>query len=155
MFESIIGFVVRYELFGLFITSLIGSTIFVPFTTEILFPVLIKSGLGIYHIIIVAALGAMVGTWINYGLGFLGSKFIEKRVDHTGIEHAKRFMNRYGWAGLLFILALPFPIPVDVITIVPGISRMNFIEFSIVVFLGKIIKFAVFVGIIDTFFAVI
>lgn len=155
MFESIIGFVVRYELLGLFFASLIGSTIFVPFMTELLFPIAIKSGFDIYHIVFIAALGATFGTWINYGVGFLGSKFIEKRVDHRRIEDAKRFMNRYGWVGLLFLIAIPFPIPVDPITIVPGISRMNFIEFSIVVFIGKLIKFAIFVGIIDSLFTLI
>ncbi len=155
MFESIIGFVVRYELLGLFIASLIGSTIFVPFTTELILPIAIKSGFSIYQIILVAALGAMVGTWINYGLGFLGSGFIERKIDHNRINDAKRFMNRYGWAGLLFILAVPLPIPVDPITIVPGISRMNFIEFSIVVFIGKVIKFAIFVGIIDSLFTLL
>lgn len=155
MFEFIIGFVVRYELLGLFLASLIGSTIFVPFTTEILFPIVIKSGFDIYHIVFVATLGATFGTWINYGLGFLGSRVIEKRVDHKRIEDAKRFMNRYGWAGLLFILAIPFPLPVDPITIVPGISRMNFIEFSIVVFIGKAIKFSIFVGIIDSLFTLL
>lgn len=155
MLESIIAFVVKYELLGLFIASLTGSTIFVPFTTEILLPILIKSGFDIYRIVFIAALGATFGTWINYGLGFIGSKFIEKRIDHNRIQHAKQFMNRYGWAGLFIILAIPFPVPVDPITIVPGISRMNFIEFSVVVFLGKITKFAIVVGIIDGLFALV
>lgn len=151
MLETIIS---QYGLFGFFLASFIGSTIFLPFAVELFFPIPIAYGLNPYLIVIVTTLGALLGTWINYALGVTGSRIIEKRMDQGKINHAKRIMDRYGWFGLFIIIALPLPIPlpVDPITIIPGITRMNFLEFSIVVFLGKLTKYSIFIGLLDTLF---
>ncbi|HDH41838.1 MAG TPA: DedA family protein [Candidatus Altiarchaeales archaeon] len=148
----------RYGLIGLFLSSLVGSTIFLFFSVEGLFPFLLTSGIEPISVIGVATLGSVIGTWINYGLGFIGSGFIKQRYDHHKIDRAQKIMNRYGWMGLFLVIAmpLPIPIPVDPITVIPGIARMNFIEFTIVVVAGKLLRYvlwvAIFMGIINGFF---
>ena len=88
-----------------------------------------------------------MGTCVNYGLGFLGARLIQKRISPQRLKRAREITNKYGWPGLLFIIALPFPgLPVDPITIFPGMARMNFYEFIIVIFFGKLIKYSIFVG---------
>jgi len=39
--------------------------------------------------------------------------------------------------------------PVDGVTIIPGITRMNFLWFSAVIFFGKLLKYAFFVGLLN------
>jgi membrane protein YqaA with SNARE-associated domain len=140
----------RYGLVGLFLAALVGSTVFLFFSVESLFFFLLESGIEPISIIGVAAVGSLIGTWINYVLGFVGSGFIEQKFDHHGMEKARRIMDRYGWIGLFVVIAMPLPIPlpVDPITVIPGIARMNFIEFTMVVLAGKIVKYAVWVAII-------
>jgi len=146
-----------YGLIGLFSASLVGSTIFLFFSVESLFPFLLTSGIEPIPVIGIATIGSVIGTWINYGLGFIGSGFIKQRYDHHRMDHARKIMNKYGWIGLFVVIAmpLPIPIPVDPITVIPGIARMNFIEFTIVVIAGKLVKYAIwvaiFIGIINGF----
>jgi len=139
----------RWGVFGLLPVSIIGSTIFVPFAIEFFFPALLASGVDPYLIVITAGVGSTLGTFVNYWLGHAGSRYVKKKVDGEKVEKATTLMNRYGWFGLLFIITIPLPIPVDGVTIIPGIARMNFLWFSVVVFLGKLLKYAFFVGLLN------
>ncbi len=148
--EFIRGLIEEYGLTGLFLASLVGSTIFLFFSVESLFPFLLTSGIKAIPVIGVATIGALFGTWINYGLGFIGSGFIEQKFDHNVMNKARMMMDRYGWIGLFVVIAmpLPVPIPVDPITVIPGIARMNFIEFTVVVLAGKLVKYGVWAAVI-------
>ncbi|HEX54964.1 MAG: hypothetical protein DRO94_00085 [Candidatus Altiarchaeales archaeon] len=146
MSQSLEFLIKGYGYLGIFIASFFGSTIFVPFAIEFLLPPLSLS-LDPITMVIIASLGSMSGTWVNYGLGFIGSEIIKKKIEYEKMEHAKHIMNKYGWFGLFIILILPFPLPVDPITIVPGIAKMNFLEFSIVVFVGKFVKYSIYLEI--------
>jgi len=139
----------QWGIFGLLPASLIGSTIFVPFAIEFFFPALLASGADPNLIVITAAVGSTLGTFVNYWLGYAGSRYIKKRVDDQRMERAKRLMDRYGWFGLLLVITIPLPLPVDGVTIIPGITRMNFPRFSLVIFFGKILKYAFFVGLLN------
>lgn len=147
--------IMGYSLLGLFVTAVIGSTIFIPFSVEFLFPLFIAPGVGPYQIVLVASLGSLIGTWVNYWLGAIGAKIIKRRVSGEKIGKAKRLMDRYGWFGLLVIITVPLPIPVDGVTVVPGITRMNFLWFSIVVFAGKVLKYSLFVRLLDQILGII
>lgn len=154
--DTIIDFVESYGLVGLFFVAFIGSTVFLFFPVEAVFFLFLESGIGPFTIVAVATFGSLLGTCVNYLLGFIGSGIIEQRVDHSRIAHAKKLMNRYGWFGLFVVIALPLPtIPVDPITLIPGIARMNFIEFTITVTAAKVVKYAfytgIFLGIINGF----
>ena len=139
----------HWGIFGLLPVSIIGSTIFVPFAVEFFFPALLASGVDPYFIVITAAIGSTLGTFVNYWLGHAGSRYVKRRMDGKRVEKATNLMNRYGWFGLLFIITIPLPIPVDGVTIIPGIARMNFLWFSAVVFFGKLLKYAFFVGLLN------
>lgn len=149
--EILADLAAKYGLIGLFISSFIGSTIFVPFSVELLFPVLIESGVDLYPIIFVASTGALIGTWVNYWLGYKGSSLVKRRFGEKGIEKAKNAMDKYGWPGLFLVvfLPIPLPIPVDPLTIIPGIARMNFLRFSVVVYVAKLLRYAFFVGVLN------
>ncbi len=143
------GIVKQWGILGLLPISLIGSTIFVPFAVEFFFPALLAAGADPFSIVIIAGIGSTLGTFVNYWMGYVGSGYIKKKIDDHKVERAKRLMDRYGWFGLLLVITIPLPLPVDGVTIIPGITRMNFLWFSAVIFSGKIIKYAFFVGLLD------
>jgi len=146
MLEQLIS---QWGIFGLLPASFIGSTIFIPFAIEFFFPALLASGVDPYLIVITAGIGSTIGTFVNYWLGHVGSRYIKKRVDSQRMEKAKKMMDRYGWFGLLLIITIPLPLPVDGVTIIPGITRMNFLWFSLIIFFGKTLKYAFFVGLLN------
>lgn len=140
----------NYGLLGLFFTSFLSSTIFFPIPAEPFIFLVNSIEKNPYLIVFIATLGSLLGTSLNYYIGFLGAKAIKKRVSKEKLEEARRLTNKYGWPGLLFIIAIPIPgIPVDPITIFPGIARMNFFLFAIVVFFGKLIKYSIVLGVFN------
>jgi membrane protein YqaA with SNARE-associated domain len=148
MLEWLTQLVQQYGLIGLFFSSFLGSTIFVPFTIELTFPLLLEAHIGKLAILWFASAGSLCGTLINYGVGYQGVKYAERYIKKEDMEKAHKLMNKYGWFGLFTLLALPLPLPVDPFTIIAGGVKMHFMEFSIVVFTAKVIKYALMLGVI-------
>ena len=131
-----------YGLAGLFAESFIVSTIFVPFNVEFAFPILLASGVQGIPILIVATLGSVAGTLVNYYIGLKGIKLAHRYIKDEKIEKATHMMNRYGWAGLLAVVTIPV-FPVDPITVLCGATKMNIKEFTAAVTIGKLLKYAI------------
>jgi len=142
------NFVRHYGLPGLFFSSFIGSTIFVPFSVEAAEAFLIAAKENPYLVILVASVGALMGTWVNYWIGYFGSGLVEKRVGAGNIKKAKDFMDKYGWPGLFLVIFIPTPIPVDPVTVFPGLARMGFAKFTVVVFVAKVLRYSVVVALL-------
>jgi membrane protein YqaA with SNARE-associated domain len=149
MFEWLFALVHHWGLLGLFITSFIGATVFVPFTAEVTFPILLKSGIHPLPIMLAAAAGALGGALFNYYLGLKGIQYAHKYVKQEDIDKAQRLMNKYGWVGLFIAMALPVPLPADALTVFVGATEMNVREFSAVIFSAKLVKYALIIGLID------
>jgi membrane protein YqaA with SNARE-associated domain len=153
LFHDVIGWmvslIVHYGIAGLFVSSLLGSTIFIPFSVEAVLPVMVGLKLDLVQIIIVATIGATIGTCVNYGIGYFATELVEKRLGRDNIKKAKELMDKHGWPGLFLILVapIPLPIPVDPLTVIPGLAKMNFSEFTLVVFCAKLIKYSIFVAV--------
>jgi len=138
----------QYGLIGLLFSSFIGSTIFLPLSVELTFPVLIKAGIHKLAIILFASVGSLAGTLLNYSLGYGGMKYLNKKTRKLEMKKARHLMNKYGWAGLFIALALPIPLPVDPLTLLCGAAKMNIREFTAVVLAAKLLKYALFLGVI-------
>jgi len=141
--------IVHYGLVGLFVSSFIGSTLFLPFSVEAMLPILIGLNLDIVQIVLVACVGATLGTCVNYGIGFFAAGLVEKRLGEESLKNAKNILDKYGWLGLFLIIAapLPLPIPVDPVTVIPGLARMNFRDFILVIFCAKLVKYTIFAAV--------
>ena len=145
---------VRYGLLGLFISSFFGSTIFLPFSVEAVIPLLITVHANLYLVVIVSSVGALMGTWVNYLLGYHASAYIRKKLGEESLNKAEGTLKKYGWPGLFIMIAmpLPLPIPVDPLKVIPGIARMDFLKFSLVVFVAKIVKYSSAVAVLTGIF---
>ena len=153
MFHDVLGWmvslIVNHGIAGLFISSLLGSTIFIPFSVEAVLPVLVGLKMDLAQIVVVATIGATIGTCINYAIGFYATDLVEKRLGKENLKKAKHLMDKHGWPGLFLIIAapIPLPIPVDPLTVIPGLAKMNFKEFALIVLCAKLIKYTIFVAV--------
>ncbi len=146
MFENIlngvINYLLQYGLGGLVIISFIGSTIFIPMTIEMFVALFIGIGLNPLLVLIFATIGSSLGSTFNYFIGnIIDEKIIKKWKKDNTIKQLKRIVDIYGPLGIFILLALPFPLPVDVITVFAGITRMDIKKFLIAVILGKFLHY--------------
>ncbi|MBD3387640.1 MAG: hypothetical protein GF416_01200 [Candidatus Altiarchaeales archaeon] len=149
MLEFLKLIVKDYGLFGLLVSSFMGSTIFLPFSVELTFPFLVKAGMPRLAIMFFAALGSLGGTLLNYSIGNKGMNYVLKYTKLDDVNRAKNLMDRYGWAGLFIVLAFPVPFPVDPLTLFCGAAKMEPKRFTTVVFTAKLLKYALTLGVIS------
>ncbi|MFH1403187.1 MAG: VTT domain-containing protein [Candidatus Altiarchaeota archaeon] len=138
--------VLTYGSAGLFTSSLLGSTIFFPFARELLFLPLIKAGVSRYKIVLYSAVGSVLGTYLNYLIGWYGIKIAYRHKNSTRLNQFKRYIDKYGWLGVFIIFVLPLPLPVDPLAILIGLTKMEWKRFLITIFLAKIVKYSLAVG---------
>lgn len=124
---------------------------FIPFPSEIVIPpaayIASKEGshLNIFLVVLFGTLGALIGAYINYALAFfLGRpilhKFADSKLGHLlllsseKVQKAEDYFQKHGKTST-FIGRL-IPAVRQLISIPAGLSKMNFITFSIFTFLG-------------------
>ena len=142
IFDFLFGLVTDYGLIGLFIVSAAGSSIIVPFSAEMTFPILLGCNFSKVSILFASSVGAYVGSSFNYFIGLKSGKYALKKVKEKDAKHAQDFMDKYGVLGLCIAMIVPLPLPVDPLTIIAGITKMHFNRFTIAVLTGKTIKYA-------------
>jgi membrane protein YqaA with SNARE-associated domain len=130
-----------YSEFGaylaLFIVSFIAATL-IPLGSEIVLLGLVESGLSPVPCLLVASVGNICGSLMNYGLGiWLGHKllqpnrWIEPDKLQRGIDHYQRW-------GLPSQLLAWVPIIGDPLTFAAGVLRVNIWGFILLVSIGKV-----------------
>lgn len=91
---------------------------------------------------VAGAFGNLIGSIANYFLGYYGGRpFVERYgkyflIKKHDLDIADKFFDRYGEATVFFTRMLP--IIRTFISLPAGISRMNFVKFSILTFIGAI-----------------
>lgn len=129
-----------YSLFGLFVISFGAATI-LPISSEIVFASLILGGSDVYQCVITASLGNWLGGMTNYFIGRAGkTEWIEKylKINAKQIEKTQIFLQGKG-ALMAFFCFLP--VVGDVIALVLGILRANFLLVNISMFSGKLLRY--------------
>ncbi len=144
MLDSIVVALQSYGLIGLFLISLIGSTIFIPLVVEFYLLAIIAVGAHPLIATVIASVGSLVGSILNYYIGYLGFRIVRKKIDPQEIKRAERVLRgKYGIFSFSLLLALPVPLPVDVLTVVAGMLKMKLPIFCVIVFLSKMIRYGV------------
>ncbi|MBO9193264.1 DedA family protein [Rhizobium sp. 16-449-1b] len=128
---------------GLFAISLIAATI-LPAQSEAGLVALILSGqYSTLLLVVVASLGNILGSLVNWLLGIGIERFRHKRwfpVGEVALDRAQRWYRRYGkWS----LLASWLPIVGDPITVVAGVMREPLPVFLLLVTIAKTARYAV------------
>jgi membrane protein YqaA with SNARE-associated domain len=127
---------------GLFIVAFGAATI-LPFQSEIVFVALQARGdIPIVWIVIVASIGNILGSGLNYALGRVLERYKDRRwfpTSEAQLESARAWYLKWGVWTLLFSWA---PLG-DALTIVAGVMRTNVWLFFLLVSIAKTIRYIV------------
>ena len=126
---------------SLFIISFLAATI-LPFSSELtLAGMMATSSYDNLLLLLVASLGNVLGSAVNWILGFYSRKLSKKKwfpFKDKQIEKSSKWFNKFGRWSLLFAWV---PIIGDPLTLVAGLLRVKFIEFLILVTIGKVSRY--------------
>lgn len=126
---------------SLFLMSFLASTL-LPLGSEWLLVMMLVSGYDPLSTVTVATVGNYLGAVVTYLIGILGGSWlIEKvmRVSPQQLERATNYYQRFGVYSLLFSW---LPIIGDPLCLAGGALRINFGIFSLLVAVGKLLRYA-------------
>ena len=128
---------------SLFIISFLAATI-LPFSSELTLAGLVAtSNYDNLLLLIVASLGNVLGSVVNWILGFYSRNLSKKKwfpFKDEQIEKSSKWFNKFGRWSLLFTWV---PIIGDPLTLAAGLLRVRFVEFLILVTIGKVSRYLV------------
>ena len=126
---------------SLFSISFLAATI-LPLSSELMLAGLIaKSNYDSLLLLIVASFGNVLGSVFNWTLGFYSRNLSTKKwfpFKDEQIEKSSKWFNKFGIWSLLFAW---LPIIGDPLTLVSGLLRVKFINFVILVTIGKVFRY--------------
>ncbi len=125
----------------LFLTAFVAATL-LPAYSEILVGTLVSQDYALFWIWFWATAGNTLGSVVNGIIGRQVDRFKHKRwfpVSELQLHKARNRFNRYGqWSLLLGWL----PIGGDALTLVGGIMRVPWLNFVVLVAIGKGVRYA-------------
>ena len=128
---------------SLFVISFLAATI-LPFSSELtLAGLMATSSFDNLLLLAVASFGNILGSVVNWILGFYSRNLSTKRwfpFKDKQIEKSSKWFNRFGRWSLLFAWV---PIIGDPLTLVAGLLRVKFVEFLILVTIGKVSRYLI------------
>jgi len=128
---------------SLFAISFLAATI-LPFSSELTLAGLITtSTYDNLLLLIVASLGNVLGSAVNWILGFYSRNLSKKKwfpFKDEQVEKSSKWFNKYGRWSLLFAWV---PIIGDPLTLAAGLLRVKFLEFLILVTIGKVSRYLI------------
>jgi membrane protein YqaA with SNARE-associated domain len=133
------NFAVQYGYFGIFLISMLGAmSIFVPIPyTVVIFTL---GGLRIFDplwIAVAAGLGAAIGEFSGYLIGFGGRRIISEK-QKTKMDFLTKLFKKFGPI-VIFVFALT-PLPDDLLFIPLGVMRYSVLRAFIPALLGKFVS---------------
>lgn len=132
-----------YELLGLFGSAFLSATI-LPGTSEaVMIGILALGKANVYEVLLVATIGNMLGSLVNWGIGYFFASYRDHPKFPLTREKFDRYsvwFNKYGvWALLLSWI----PLIGDALTIIAGMMRTNLILVAAIVFVAKGLRYVV------------
>ena len=128
---------------SLFIISFLAATI-LPFSSELtLAGMMGTSSYDNLLLLIVASFGNILGSVVNWFLGFYSRNLSKKKwfpFKDEKIEKSSKWFNKFGRWSLLFAWV---PIIGDPLTLAAGLLKVKFTEFLILVTIGKVSRYLV------------
>ncbi|QFT53643.1 YqaA family protein [Microbulbifer sp. THAF38] len=136
------GKLIELGVVGLFISAFLAATI-LPVSSEIILTTLLLNGLSPVTLVLVATVGNVAGSLVNYALGYWASLGVIKkwlRMSESEFVRAEQRFTKYGMISLCFAWV---PIIGDPLTVMAGVLRISLLWFLILVTAGKLLRYIV------------
>ena len=133
---------------GLFLAALVAATILPAQSEAVLAGLLAAGTYSPALLILVASIGNVLGSVINWLLGRGVERFREARwfpVSAKNLDRATRWYRRYGWWSLLLSWA---PVIGDPLTVAAGILREPFPRFLLIVSIAKFGRYIILAAVL-------
>jgi membrane protein YqaA with SNARE-associated domain len=133
---------VEFGYAGLFTAAFLAATI-LPLSSELVLTALLLNGWSPVPLVAVATAGNLLGSLINYGLGYWASLGLVRRwlrMSEAEFEAAEQRFSKWGVLSLLFAWV---PIIGDPLTVMAGILRIRLAWFVLLVGLGKLLRYVI------------
>ena len=128
---------------SLFVISFLAATI-LPFSSELtLAGLIVTSNYDNLLLLIVASFGNVLGSVVNWALGFYSRNLSSKKwfpFKETQIEKSSKWFRKFGKWSLLFAWV---PVLGDPLTLIAGLLRIKFLDFIILVAIGKVSRYLI------------
>jgi membrane protein YqaA with SNARE-associated domain len=134
------AFLLIHGLPALFILSFLAATI-IPLGSEWLLVALLLQGQEPGPAVMVATFGNFLGGCTTYGLGYLGSAFVLRKVLRISGRETGRAMTIYRRYGAWSLLFSWLPIIGDPLCLVAGSLKLHPLIFTVFVFSGKLARY--------------
>lgn len=122
---------------GLFLIAFLAATL-LPLGSEAVLAALLLEGGEPVTLVAVATAGNVLGSTLNYAMGWGANRGWLSRRKPCALERAERRFRRYGRWSLLFSWV---PIVGDPLTLVAGLLRVNLLWFLALVTAGKALRY--------------
>jgi len=125
---------------GLGVSAFLAATI-LPLSSELILSALLLAGENPLIVMVIATIGNVAGSMVNYLIGRWGADSILHRwfkLSSAQTDKAEQQFNRYGKWSLLFSWV---PIIGDPLTFIAGLFKVNFVLFLVLVTLGKFARY--------------
>jgi membrane protein YqaA with SNARE-associated domain len=130
---------------GLFASAVLAATV-LPGASEILMLGLLVQGLDIWLLWLVATIGNVTGSTLNWWLGRFALRYSDRRwfpVSTSALEKAQVWYRKWGQPSLLFSW---LPGVGDAFTVAAGVMRVPIVPFLLMVAIAKGGRYAAVLG---------
>ncbi len=127
---------------GLFLSAFLAATI-LPLSSELVLTLLLVNGLNPNLLVAVATVGNVLGSFVNYTIGFWGSIFVVRKILKISEEKFERSKHRFEKYGVWSLLFAWVPVIGDPLTLIAGVLRINLLLFFVLVTIGKLGRYMV------------
>lgn len=138
--ETITQFFAAWGYWGMLLAALAAGSI-LPIGSEVVFVLLLKSGLDPWLLTAAATAGNTLGGMSCYGMGMLGKREWIHRwagVSDAKLDRASRFLQGRGaWMGFFAFL----PYVGEAIAVVLGLMRSNWVVTAFSMAVGKFVRY--------------
>jgi len=142
MEKNIMDFFLEFGYLGQFISSFLAATI-LPLSSELVLTLLLANHYDPVVTIAIATAGNVLGSVLNYAMGFWGRMVVVKRVLKISDEAVEKAIQRFSRHGVFSLFFAWVPIIGDPLTVVAGALRVNWFIFLSLVTTGKLLRYIV------------
>ena len=138
-------------LFGLFSAAFLAATLLPAQSEAVLAAMVLGSAYSTALLLIVASVGNILGSCVNWWLGLQVERFRDRRwfpVSDQHLDRARETYAKWGWPSLLLSWA---PIIGDPLTLVAGVMKEKFWRFVLVVSLAKTGRYLMIIALAEQF----
>lgn len=127
---------------GLFAAAFIAATLFPMQSEAVLVGLIVTDDYSVTALVVVASIGNTLGSAVNWLLGRGIERFRDRRWFPVKPAQLDRAIRWYGKFGRWSLLMAWLPIGGDALTVVAGVLKEPLWSFGILVFLGKLARYA-------------